>query len=70
MAIGRAALVLAVLLMLALAAPETFGLATWSSAAFSPADAFAEDGPFLGVIAIPGLPTILIQWWFVRQAHN
>jgi len=66
-AVRRAALLLALVLVLSLGALEVFGLSTGSSAEFSSANAFAEDLPFLGVIAIPGLVTILIQWWSVRR---
>ena len=66
-AVDLTALVLAILLALSLGSLEIFGLVTWSSAAFSQRDAFVEDVPFLGAIAVPAFLTILIQWWFVRQ---
>jgi chromate transport protein ChrA len=62
-----AALTVAMLLVLALGALEAFGLTAGGSTAFSLGDTLAEDGPFLGVIAIPGLLTILIQWRSVRR---
>jgi hypothetical protein len=65
-AVGLTALALALFLMLALGALEAFGLRAGGSTAFSPRAAFDEDLPFLGAIAIPGLTTILIQWWSVR----
>ena len=67
-AVARAAIVLAMLLVLGLGALEVFGLVTQSSAAFSRSNAFAEDIPFFVAVAAPGLLTILIQWWFVRRA--
>jgi hypothetical protein len=66
-AVGRTALVLAVLLVTTLAGLEVFGLVTQGGAALSVSNAFAEDAPFLVAVAVPGLMTILIQWWFVRQ---
>jgi hypothetical protein len=62
-----AALAVAMLLVLALGTLEAFGLAAGGSTAFSLGDTIAEDGPFLGVIAIPGLLTIGVQWWLLRR---
>ena len=64
--LASAAIVLAVVLLVALGALEVFGLTTSSGAAFSAGNAFSEDLPLLGVIAVPSLLTILIQWCFVR----
>jgi len=67
-AVGLTALVLAIFLVLALGALEAFGLAAGGTTAFSLGDTVAEDGSFLGVVAIPGLLTIVIQWWSVRRS--
>ena len=72
-AIRRSAMVLMALLVLVLAVPEIFGLATADST-----DLTATDlGPltiFLIVVAIPGLLVILIQWLIIRRhlvrSHN
>ena len=66
-AVRRTALVLGLFLVVVLAAGEIFGLAAQGSAGFSRSNAFAEDAPFLVAVAVPGLLTIVIQWWFVHR---
>lgn len=67
-AIRRAALMLAVLLMGGLAAVEIFGQASSGSTDFTRSQALASDLPLLLLIGLPGLLTVTIEWWIVRRA--
>jgi hypothetical protein len=66
-AIRRAAVTLAMLLVVAFAAPEILGFATSTSAYVTVNSALTEDVPVLVVAAVPGLLTIFIQWWIVTS---
>ena len=66
-AIRRTAVVLAVLFVAVLAAPEVFGLATTDPADVAARDDLGSLAIFLIVIGVPGLLTIFIQWWIMRR---
>ena len=63
----RTAVVLAVLCVAVLAAPEVFGLATTDPADVAARDDLGLLSIFLIVNGVPGLLTILIQWWIVNR---
>jgi len=63
----RTAVVLAVLCVAVLAAPEVFGLATTDPADVAARDDLGLLSIFLIVNGVPGLLTILVQWWIVNR---
>ncbi len=66
-AIQRTAVTLAILLVVAFAAPEIFGLVTSTSAYVTVSASLTQDVPVLATVAVPGLLTIFVQWWIVRR---
>jgi len=66
-AIRRTAVTLAVLLVVAFAAPEIFGLVTSTSAYVSVNASLTQDVPVLATVAVPGLLTIFIQCGIVTR---
>jgi hypothetical protein len=66
-AIRRTAVTLAVLLVVAFAAPEIFAFATSTTDYVTVSASLTQDVPVLATVAVPGLLTIFIQWWIVRR---
>ena len=66
-AIQRTAVTLAILLVVAFAAPEIFAFATSTTDYVTVNASLTQDVPVLTTVAVPGLLTIFIQWWIVRR---
>jgi hypothetical protein len=58
---------LAILLVVAFAAPEIFAFATSTTDYVTVNASLTQDVPVLATVAVPGLLTIFIQWWIVRR---
>lgn len=69
-ALRRSAVCLAALLVAGLASVEVFGQLASGSIDFTKGEAFARDLQLLELIGIPGLVTVVIQWWILRRLFS
>jgi hypothetical protein len=66
-AVSLGTILLATLLVGALAGVEIFGQTASGSIDFTKSEELARDLPFLLLVGLPGLLTLMIEWWTVHR---